>query len=219
MAANSDAGNERERLERHYADMPDLQLEELAAVAETLTEPARAALRNEISMRKLDIALHQAEPPVDHSLDPLVVLRVFRDLPAAEIAKAALDSAGIESFLFDDNAIRMDWFLSNALGGVKLLVRQDEASAALEILNSAPLDKFKTDEREEFVQPVCPECGSLDVSFRGLKKLPSLASAFLSFPVPFSYANWHCNSCGAQLEEAPGAPAAENSLENNPPKS
>jgi hypothetical protein len=50
----------------------------------------------------------------------LLTLRKFRDLPEALLAKGALESAGIESQLVDDNMIRMDWFISNLLGGIKL---------------------------------------------------------------------------------------------------
>ena len=62
-----------------------------------------------------------ADPP--HRPDPLdiVVLRRFRDIPAALVAKTILDSAEIECFLVDLNTVRMDWLYSNAIGGVKFL--------------------------------------------------------------------------------------------------
>ena len=52
-----------------------------------------------------------------------VTLRQFRDLPEALLAKGSLESAGIQVYLVDDNMIRMDWFISNLLGGIKLNVR------------------------------------------------------------------------------------------------
>jgi hypothetical protein len=45
-----------------------------------------------------------------------------------------LDSAGIESFLADENVIRMNWLWSNALGGVKLQVRKTDVAVASELL-------------------------------------------------------------------------------------
>ena len=56
--------------------------------------------------------------------DDLVMIRQFRDLPEALLAKGSLESAGIEAFLVDDNMVRIDWFLSNLLGGIKLSVRK-----------------------------------------------------------------------------------------------
>jgi len=51
-------------------------------------------------------------------------------LPEALLARSILESAGIECFLGDQNIIRMDWFLSNALGGVKLRVREEDVAEA-----------------------------------------------------------------------------------------
>ena len=50
----------------------------------------------------------------------LVSIRQFRDLPEALLAKGCLESAGIECFFRDDNLVRLDWFISNFIGGIKL---------------------------------------------------------------------------------------------------
>ena len=54
------------------------------------------------------------------------------------MAKSILDSAGIESFLADENVISMNWLYSNALGGVKLQVRNADAAIASDLLNQKP---------------------------------------------------------------------------------
>ena len=64
----------------------------------------------------------------------LVALRRFRDLPGALVAKGLLDSAGIKCFLSDENTVRMDWLWSNALGGVRLWVREDDLSESSALL-------------------------------------------------------------------------------------
>lgn len=51
--------------------------------------------------------------------EPITLYR-YRDLPEAVIAQGMLASAGIESFLRDENTIRMDWMLSQLIGGVRL---------------------------------------------------------------------------------------------------
>ena len=51
------------------------------------------------------------------------------------MAKSILDSAGIESFLADENVISMNWLWSNALGGVKLQVRKTDAAIASDSLD------------------------------------------------------------------------------------
>jgi hypothetical protein len=64
----------------------------------------------------------------------IVTLRQFLYLQDALVAKAALDAAGIESFLADEHSIRLDLFISNALGGIKLLVKEKDAREADELL-------------------------------------------------------------------------------------
>jgi hypothetical protein len=65
-----------------------------------------------------------------------VVLRHIRDTDQALLFKSVLDSAGIESFLADENTIRMDWLWSNAIGGIKLCVREADAEEASRLLDA-----------------------------------------------------------------------------------
>jgi len=51
----------------------------------------------------------------------LVTLQHFRDVPEALLAKGKLESAGIACALADGNLVRMDWLLSNAIGGIRSL--------------------------------------------------------------------------------------------------
>jgi hypothetical protein len=74
-------------------------------------------------------------PIADQEDVKLVALRRFRDLPGALVAKGLLDSAGIKCFLSDENTVRMDWLWSNALGGVRLWVREDDVAQAVELLD------------------------------------------------------------------------------------
>ena len=65
---------------------------------------------------------------------PLVIIRRFRDLQPALFALGILESAGITSTISDENIVRMDWRWSNAIGGVKLLVREEDAAEATKLL-------------------------------------------------------------------------------------
>ena len=79
-------------------------------------------------MTKIDYEDH-----AESHLPPVMVGR-YRDLPQAAIAKGVLESAGIESFLADDNIVGIAWHYSNAVGGIKLFVRAEDAEAAQELL-------------------------------------------------------------------------------------
>jgi hypothetical protein len=104
-----------------------------------------------------------------------VILRRYRDLPEAVVVKSILDFDGIECFLTDENLIRMDWFWSGLLGGVKLWVRQQDVNEAQNLIDQRPPEGFDVEGVGEFQQPHCPKCQSVDISFKELNKLwPSL---------------------------------------------
>jgi hypothetical protein len=64
----------------------------------------------------------------------LVTIRHFGDMSEALMAKGCLESAGIECFLADANITRLEWPLSR---GMRLQVSPEDATAAVEVLESA----------------------------------------------------------------------------------
>jgi Putative prokaryotic signal transducing protein len=128
-----DHQKEQQRLAAFYASKSDMELAELARDHRNLTEDALRVLESEFSRRGLEFERQNLAPVADAEDVKLVALRRFRDLPGALVAKGLLDSAGIKCFLSDENTERMDWLWSNALGGVRLWVREDDLpeSAAL----------------------------------------------------------------------------------------
>jgi hypothetical protein len=133
-----DPDQERHRLAEVYAHQTDGELEQVAAQMSDLTELAREALRAELTRRDLYVG-QLDEPAGEIGLDfrELVTVRSFWNLLEAEMAKGSLDAAGIESFLFDDNMIRLDWFNAAALGGIKLRVDPENVEAASRVLDDA----------------------------------------------------------------------------------
>ncbi len=130
-----DPAQERRRLEAVYSKMAEGELRKVAEDADSLTDEALQTLTAEMSRRGLDIATAVAPTGTDEvGFQELVTIRKFRDLPEAVLAKGLLESAGIECFLADDNLVRMDWFISNFVGGIKLQVKAEDATAANEVL-------------------------------------------------------------------------------------
>jgi hypothetical protein len=139
--ATPDLEKERWRLSGLYGSMSDGEVEKLAADAGSLSDAAKWALKMDLSRRGLKTKLEEPGPPPEAAkLSKVVNLRQYMTLPEALLAKSILDSAGIESFLGDQNIIRMDWFLSNALGGVKLRVREEDAAEATALLDQSRAD-------------------------------------------------------------------------------
>jgi hypothetical protein len=130
---------ERQRLFDLYARITDGEIQVIPADSSSLTEVAREVLTAEIARRSLVVA---EVPASGIELLDLVTIRQFRDLPEAILAKGVLESAEIESFLADENIVRLDWFISNLVGGVKLKVRREDIEAANLVLEEPVPEEF-----------------------------------------------------------------------------
>ncbi len=205
MTADHD---ESDRLSERYSGMSDGELEKFAADSTSLTDEARNALANEMQRRSLKVEsplLTEDESSSEVTFQSLVTVRRFRDLPEALLAKGSLESASIESFLGDDNMVRMDWFISNLLGGIKLLVKPEDAEVANQILEQPIPEDFAVDGVGEYRSPRCPNCQSLDIGFEELNKPVAYASAYIGLPIPLHRKAWICHSCGREWEDTESA--------------
>ena len=180
-----------------YARMSEGDLLALAGSYESLLDPAKSALRAEFARRHL-------EPPIIESeLEPanrrLVTVRRFRDLSEAIVARGVLESSGIPCFLRDENMIRLDWQMSNMIGGIRLQVSEQDAEAAVAILSEPPPEIISVEGQPDYEQPRCPRCNSVDIHFEGSDRRSALATLYLfALPVPLGQKSWHCNHCGCR---------------------
>jgi hypothetical protein len=218
--AKIDPEQERRRLAEFYSYQMDGELEKVASQASDLTDLAREALGAEMKRRGISATSAEqhdaasalpAIPPVqplpvellpqdELESEGMVTIRKFRDLPEALFAKGSLESAGIECALLDDNMVRLDWFISNLLGGVKLQVRPEDAADAEGILSQPIPENFEVPGIGEFEQPRCPKCQSLEVNFQEVTPA-AYVSAYLNVPIPFHRRAWRCHSCDAEWED------------------
>jgi|SRR5580658_560498 hypothetical protein len=199
--ARIDPEQERQRLIAFYSGQKDGELEEVATQAYELTDLARELLKAEITRRGLVAELVENAPGDEPELRNLVTIRKFRDLPEALLAKGSVESAGIEAVLTDDNMVRMDWFWSNLMGGIKLNVDAEDAEAANSILDQPIPENFDVSGIGNYEQPRCPKCQSLDVNFQELDQRVAYVSAYFSVPIPLRRRAWRCHSCRAEWED------------------
>jgi hypothetical protein len=192
---------ERLRIAGVYSAMSDEELSQIADSGDELSVAAHEALVAEAARRGLQLAIAPPHGEDVFEYNETVTLRQFRDLPEALLAKGSLESAGIETYLVDDNMIRMDWFISNLLGGIKLKVRPEDAEAASEILNQPIPEMLEMEDTSQFEQPKCPRCQSLDVTYEELNKPISYLAAYAGVPVPVHKKGWSCHACGNRWEE------------------
>lgn len=74
----------------------------------------------------------------------LIVVGSFGSEPEAEIAKSALEAAGIDAMIQADTAGGMRPHIAWSGSGFKILVREEDATAAREVLE-APIQDLDTE--------------------------------------------------------------------------
>jgi len=187
-----------EDLAAQYAQMSETELMELARSYDGLLEIAQTALRAEFARRGLEPPL--VEEPEEPAFRHLVTVRRYRDLTEAFLGRSLLESAGIAAWIADEHLVRMNWFLSNSVGGMRLQVDESDQAAALEILEQDVPPTIEYGQEEPYVQPTCPKCGSAEITLGdGTERGRSLVALYvLAIPVPPREAAWHCEECGAQ---------------------
>jgi hypothetical protein len=126
----------------------------------------------------------------------------------AEVARTLLEAEGIECFIENGYTVNANWLWSNAVGGVRVMVKPgDEENAKLLLAEPTMADSSETTAEqgnEGHYAPKCPRCNSGDVSFRrSLKRLAALSLLVLGFPITVSRPRYHCNKCNAEWPDDP----------------
>ncbi len=134
-------------------------------------------------------------------------MRTFQNYFSAHILLTRLRSSGLECYLKDEFTVTVDPFLSNAIGGIKLVVKKDDEKLAW-----AMLQQF---DEEYMKSAVCPKCGSNTIELVPKNTTSNMATAILSWlfsNYAISAENvYQCTSC---KYESPTLPEAfhDNSL-------
>ncbi|MDM8001207.1 MAG: DUF2007 domain-containing protein [Dehalococcoidia bacterium] len=137
----------------------------------------------------------RAEP----SANDLVTIATFSHPTEAYVPKSRLEAEGIPSFVADARTIDTYWLYSNAIGGAKLQVRQEDAEKALEILSlrAEPTISMEEEFGKAREDEKCPNCGSLNIHYRRFDaRWVFLSWLLLRFPLPFMKRKWECRDCG-----------------------
>jgi predicted RNA-binding Zn-ribbon protein involved in translation (DUF1610 family) len=123
-------------------------------------------------------------------------IATFQYSSEAIIFKGKLESEGIEVFMRDNNTVDSNPLYSNAVGGVKLFVKNDDFDKATDIFSN--ISQYSLDDNEKLIK--CPKCGAEQIdmvtSIKDLKSfLVFLFSVFL-IAIPFySKHKYKCDNC------------------------
>ncbi|WP_439129594.1 DUF2007 domain-containing protein [Polaribacter sp.] len=88
--------------------------------------------------------------------DNYQILAVFEYSTEAHVTRSKLDAEGITTLLMDEKTIDTDPLVSNAIGGVKLLIHKNDFEKAAKIYNE--IRAYQKDKNGN--QMVCVKCNS-----------------------------------------------------------
>jgi Putative prokaryotic signal transducing protein len=140
---------------------------------------------------------------VNYDSERYVTVETFTSPWEAQLARARLESEGIESLVADEHLVRMDWVISRAIGGVKLKVRACDAERAAEALRtSEAIPEIHLVTEAEAACRRCPGCNSDNLTFERWSRLAFFGTWLLfGFPLPVPRNRWTCRHCGAVWRE------------------
>ncbi|MGN7784085.1 putative signal transducing protein [Niabella sp. 22666] len=127
-----------------------------------------------------------------------VIAAVFDNYINAHVTMGRLQEEHINCWLKDENTVTIDPILTNAVGGIKLMVAEPQIERALALI--------ATDRQEYQQQHPCPQCGSENIDLVSTPRKPGnwlgiITSAVLGIgsatPIDKVY---HCFDCGKEYE-------------------
>ena len=129
----------------------------------------------------------------------LVTVKTFSSTWEADLAKIQLEACGIPAFILDSHTISVNWLFSNAIGGIKLQVFEDQVTDAKEVLSNTAKE-LEVSISEDKIK--CPQCGSEIVIPINWERRWSLVSILLlGFPIFYPRGKYLCQDCGHKWKE------------------
>ena len=119
--------------------------------------------------------------------DNYKILAVFEYSTEAHVTKSKLDSEGFKTMLMDEKTIDSDPLISNAIGGVKLLVHKNDYEKAAVIYNE--IRTYQKDENGRDI--LCTNCKSNRVLIAPIQRKNVF---YMLFPF-FEKTRHICNDC------------------------
>jgi len=127
------------------------------------------------------------------------IIRTFDNYFLANILLTKLRHAGLECYLKDEYTVTIDPLLSNAIGGIKLIVKKVDEPKARRMLQL-----FDSEYRNNIT---CPRCGSHDVLLVPKQSPENFIAAIASWlfsAYAFSAENiYKCSNCGYESKALP----------------
>jgi predicted RNA-binding Zn-ribbon protein involved in translation (DUF1610 family) len=124
------------------------------------------------------------------------IAAIYDNYITAHLALGNLQNENIDCWLKDENTVTIDPILTNAIGGIKLMVAEPQLEQALYLLQEI--------KKEYQQQNPCPQCGSTNVEYVSTPRKASNWLSVLAGGLTMSFAPgvekvYHCFDCGFEF--------------------
>jgi len=126
----------------------------------------------------------------------MLTIATFSKPEEAHMLRLRLEAGGVPAYIQDENMVQTDWLYSNAIGGVRVQIGEDDAGRAQEILQDPGIGT------EPWGMPACPICFSTNTGPDGAPRRLSFLSIMLAgIPFSVSKTRWRCADCNHTWKE------------------
>ncbi|MFL5786954.1 MAG: DUF2007 domain-containing protein [Flavisolibacter sp.] len=125
------------------------------------------------------------------------ILQIFDNYIDAHIVMGRLQEEGINCWLKDENTVTIDPILTNAVGGIKIMVPKDQLEKAIQFNQ-----QFTRENKQKLS---CPECHSHNIQLittnrKAINWLSAITSFFLGSYAIAPEKIYHCFNCNAEFK-------------------
>ena len=130
-----------------------------------------------------------------------VPVRSYDNYIPAHLMLQRLEEEGIKAYLMDEHTVTIDPILSNAIGGIKLMIYEEQFERAIELITGF--------EQAYKQAKSCPNCGSKDIHYI---TQPNNVTNWFTAVATWLFGNYavsfkkvyKCSDCGFESESLPG---------------
>jgi len=124
----------------------------------------------------------------------------------AHLAKSYLEANGVKTYVKDELTVQVNNFYSNAIGGVKLMIKDSDYETGLQLLKDGGYIKTENEENRPVIQNLqvskstdltkCPFCNSDNICKKKKISMFIVPMYFiLGIFFPFYKSSWKCFDC------------------------
>ncbi|MFK5923924.1 MAG: DUF2007 domain-containing protein [Verrucomicrobiota bacterium] len=127
----------------------------------------------------------------------MITVARFSTTEEAHLFRLRLAAGGVEAFILDEYMVQMDWLISNAIGGVRVQIAEDDLELCQQIVQEEPCDP------EANITAKCPFCESEDTQKESFTRRLSFLSMFIiGCPLPVAKNYYICQKCERSWNES-----------------